>query len=383
MKTPLSLGLAVAAAFALASPSFAQDLHDLKTVPGTATPDAGTPNDWVKEQNIDLGTHLEGEIARGSWHFKNPTDQAQQIKSFQPSCTCSKVVVRLGSRIYRIENQPRPHTIYRVEKDANGVEQKEMVESVPIGPTEEGTIDLEVDLHNVSGVKEASATIHTSDEKNRMLTLKAKAVATQFFRISPPEINLSKMNWQDTKDFTVRITSPIQKDFEVTGYDPLPDKMQVSYRKEINDGEAVWIVEGKYGPGVDPKAGGGIINLKTNVQDKSVQVRVIAWVEGPLNIRPGSFVPLGRIAKGVGAKKDIEIEPTDDFDLKVEKVELQNLTIDEKLVTVTPHKDGKILKLTLEISPDAPVRLIRGDIVVHLNHPALQVQEFQFNGFVR
>lgn len=375
--------VALVAVLAVSGTAGAQDLHELKTIPGTPTQDGAVPNGWVEAPSIDLGTHLEGEVARGKWTFKNPTDKAQSINSFQPSCTCSKVAVRVGGKTYRIENQPKPHTLYRVATDDKGVESKEMVEAVPVGPGESGEIDVELDLRGVSGTKEASAIVHTTDEKNLVLTLKAKATATQFFQVVPPEINLNKMNWQDKRDFAVRITSPLQKDFEITGHDALPDKMEVSYKKEMNGDAATWIVEGTYGPGVDPRAGGGMLNLKTNVQDKFVQLRVIAWVEGPLTIKPGAFVPLGRIASGQGSKKEIEIEPTDAFDLQVEKIEMNNLTIDEKLVTVTPHKDGKVIKILIEISPDAPKRLVRGDLVVHLNHPAARVQEFQFNGFVR
>lgn len=383
MNKSLRILPALTAALLLGASAAAQDAEAPKA-PIKTTQDAGAPpNDWVSDPEIDLGTHLEGEVARGSWSFRNPTGQPQSIKSFQPSCTCSKVVVRIGERSYRIENQPRPHTIYRVEVDKDGHENKEMVESVPVGADEEGAVDVEIDLHNINGRKEASATIHTSDEKNRVLTLKATAFATQFFQVSPPEVNLNKMGWQETRNFSVRIVSPIQKDFEITGHDTLPDHMELSYKKEMNGEQAVWVVDGTYGPGVDPKAGGGIINLRTDVQGKAVQVRVVAWIEGPLNIRPGTFVPLGRIASGTGGEKEIEIEPTDDFDLQVVKIELKNLTVDEKFITVTPRKDGKVLKITIAVAPNAPRRLVRGDVLVYLNHPSLEVQEFQFNGFVR
>ncbi len=380
---PAFLRAAAVALLALFGRVAAQDLQDLKTVPGTQTPDGAVPNDWVESPSIDLGTHLEGEVGHGKWTFKNPTDKPQSITSFQPSCTCSKVAVRVGGKLYRVENQPRPHTLYRIDVDDKGAETKEMVDSVPIGARETGEIDVELDLRGVSGVKEASATVHTSDEKNRVLMLKATATATQFFRVMPPEINLNKMGWQDRRDFSARISSPLQKDFEIVGHDELPEKMQVSYRKEMNGDEAVWVVDGSYGPGVDSRAGGGVIRLKTNVQDKAVELRVIAWVEGPLQVRPGAFVPLGRIPAGQGMTKEVEIEPSDDMDLQVESIQLANLTIDEKFIAITSRKDGKILKIAIAISPDAPRRLVRGDLTVHLNHPAVKVQEFQFNGFVR
>ncbi|MGE0143248.1 MAG: hypothetical protein AB7I19_06565 [Planctomycetota bacterium] len=370
------------AAWLTFSPVVAQDLGGVRQPPGAPTPTTGR-NDWVEAPELDLGTHLEGEVARGSWRFKNPTAAPQQIKSFQPSCACSKAVIRLGDRSYRVENQPRPNTIYRITTGEGGAEVKEMVEVVPIAPHEEGSVDVEIDLHNVSGAKEATITVHTSDENNRLLMLKARAVATQFFRISPPEVSLNKMRWDEKKEFEVRINSPLQKDFSITGHDPLPDRMEISYTKEMVGEEAWWVVKGSYGPNVDPKAGGGVINLRTDVQGKSVQVRVSAFVEGPLTITPGSFVPLGRISATEGLTREIEITPNSDFDLQAESIEVKNLSVEDKFVAVDSHKDGKVLKIRIVVQPGAPKRLLRGDVTVKLNHPSLPIQEFQFNGFVR
>lgn len=341
------------------------------------------PRPWVQQPEIDLGTHLEGEVAKGRWDFKNPDDAPHEFKHLQPSCTCSKAVVHVGGARFVLENQPRPNSIYRVE-ETDGGEVKELVEAVPIGPGEEGYIDFEVDLRGVNGKKEASVVVQTDDEQNRVINLKATATATQFFLVMPAEINLNKMSWKEQRQFSARITSPIQPDFEITGVQkPLPDQMKVEYRKELRDGAATWIVEGTYGPNVDPRAGGGIVTFDTNVQNRQVQLRVMAWIEGPLDVRPGGFVAFGLIRKGEGASKTVEFEPNDDFDLQIEDVKLDNLTIDEDLVSIETSKDGKVCKLKITISPDSPRRLVRGDVTVKLNHPAAQVQELQFNGFVR
>ena len=80
---------------------------------------------------------------------------------------------------------------------------------------------------------------------------------------------------------------------------------------------------------------------------------------------------------------EILIEATNDFALEFVEVTLSGLTVAEEFVTVEQEKQGKALKLTIKISPDTPRQMIRGDLVVKLNHPAAEVQEFQFNGFVR
>lgn len=355
----------------------------LLALPVAAQQGAEGSQPWFEQPEIDLGTHLEGEIAKGRWEFTNPTGETKRLTHLQASCTCAKAVVHVGGARYVLENQPHPNSIYRVD-DVEGAEVKEHVEAIPVEAGEEGSIEFHIDLRGVNGVKEATVVIQTDDEKNRVLTVKAKATATQFFLVMPPEINLNKMNWKEQRQFTARITSPIQPDFELTGIgEPLPDQMKVEYRKEMRDGAATWIVDGTYGPNVDPNAGGGVITFDTDVQNRKVQLRVMAWVQGPLEVRPGGFVPFGLIRQGEGMTKEIEFEPTDDFDLQIESVKLSNLTIDENLVQVSTSKTGKVCKLSITISPDAPRRLVRGDVRVELNHPAAKVQEIQFNGFVR
>jgi hypothetical protein len=340
------------------------------------------PNEWFDKTSVDLGTFLEGETAKAEFAFKNPNTDPHRLRNIQPSCTCSKAFVRVGGRRYSIENEPAPHTIYRLEA-VEGVDKKEAVQFIAVGPGESGAVEVEMDLRGVQGPKSATVSVQTSDEKLRLVSLKTSAIVTSFFSLVPPEINLNKMNWQERRDFTCQISSPLREDFEILGHDPLPNQMTVEYRKEKRDGRAVWILNGTYGPNVDPHAGGGVVNLKTDVEGKAISLRVMAWVEGPLNIRPGSFVPLGVIRQTEGATKEIEFEPTDDYDLKLESYALKNLSIPEEFIKVTSRKDGKILKVELTVAPQAPRRLLRGDLEIQLNHPAAKRQEIQFNGFVR
>ena len=242
---------------------------------------------------------------------------------------------------------------------------------------------LEVDLRGVTGAKEATLQVVTDDESMRSMSLVARAIATQFFRLVPPEISLNRMRWDEQRNFRAEITSPVQPGFEITGMEDVPEKMSIEYRKEMRGDAAVWIVEGTYGPDLDPASSGGIVQFKTDVEGRKVGLRVMAWVEGPLEVKPGTFVPFGMIRKGQGATKEVEFVVNDDFDLQIEKVEFKNLSIDSSLVSSKTVKDGKNCKLEITISADAPRRLVRGDVVVTLNHPAAKTHELQFNGFVR
>ncbi len=347
-----------------------------------AAPATGHSNDWFSQTDQDLGKYLEGEVARGHWDFKNPHDNEVTISGFRPSCTCSKVVLHVGDQRYELQNDPRPHSMYRVDK-VDGAEKRVLVDAIPVAAHEEGRIDVEIDLRGVQGPKHASVTVYTSDDKNPMLVVNATALATQYFQVMPAEVNLNEMSWQDKREFTARITSPIRPDFQITGVDPLPDGMKVDYEKEMMGDQAVWVIHGTYGPNLDPSASGGLVNFQTDLEGRKAQLRVIAFVKGPLEIRPGTYIQFGRIKHGEGASQTVEFEPTGDFDLDVKSVEFKNLTLPESDISYETAKDGKILKLTFKISADAPKRLVRGDITVHLNHPAVPEKHLQFSGFVR
>ncbi|MBK8977956.1 MAG: hypothetical protein IPM29_18775 [Planctomycetes bacterium] len=380
MNLPKQHVLVVLLASGLALGAAAQEQPKPATESSATSPGG---NSWFSTTELDFGRHLEGEVATGRFDFHNPHDQAHQFRGFQPSCTCSKAVVHLGDVSYSIENNPQPNTIFRTTKNADGSTARERVDVVPIGAGESGYVEVQVDLRGVVGPKEATITIMTSDATLPTIVLKGKAVAMQFFRLVPPEVNLNRMSWKEERHFSVQITSPMQPDFEITGHGTLPDRMQIQMAKEEKDGAAIWTIEGVYGPNVDPSAGGGIVELFTNVEGRKIPLRVMAWVEGPLEVRPSTFIPFGRIRQGEGASKTVEFEATDDFDLQIESVEFRNLSVEESLVTAVTSKDGKVCKLEIRISPEVSRRLVRGDVIVRLNHPAAEVKELQFNGYVR
>ena len=116
------------------------------------------------------------------------------------------------------------------------------------------------------------------------------------------------------------------------GWLDLPQAMQVSYEKEMNGEQANWVIRGTLGPNVDPRTGGGILRFITDSEDstgkqRSIGLRVMALVKGPMEIRPSGFIAFGRIKRGEGASSTVEFEPTTDFDLQIEKVSFKNLTV--------------------------------------------------------
>jgi len=239
-------------------------------------------------------------------------------------------------------------------------------------------------MTGITGGKQASLDIHTTDENLPQIKLKWHATGAQMFVVSPAEVNLNKMTWNDTKEFTVTVTSPLQRDFNIKRMDDAGKGFDVTWEKSMNGDQATWTIHGKYGPIDGEAAGGGVLKFYSDIQgETSFLVRVMAFVQGPLEVKPGGFLPLGQIKKGVELKKEIVFEPNDGTILKATKLSFDKLSMAEEFVSVSQRNDGGKLILELVISAQAPQGLMKGDLVVELDHPLVKEKRIMFNGFVR
>lgn len=343
----------------------------------------GTGNSWFERTQIDLGTFFDEETAVGRFEFHNPSDVEQKMSRLTPSCQCSKAITRIGGRTYEVGADK---TLRRVTTNEDGTEIKEQVSHIQVAPGEKGEVEVHMTMHDIRGQKEADLAIQTSDEELPVINLKWRATGAVYFQVDPPEVNLNEMTWTDEREFEFRIRSPLKKDFNLVSHEPLSTGMKVSYEKEMQGDQAVWLVKGTYGPGASERDQGGAITFKTDVDDKTVTARVIAFLKGPLTMAPGGFVSLGHVKRNEGKEVEITLTPAGTFDLQVEKLEVDRLRITEeqrKFVTFDHHKNGKDVVVTIKVEKGMPPAYVNGVLKIYLNHPAAQTKEVMFNGFVR
>lgn len=364
-------------------------VHDAKTPPVKASV-PGTPaldsNPWFEKARLELGTFFNDEKATGKFTFKNPSATEQKLTNIMGSCTCARAEFHIGDRVYVLDREPVANSLHRVVKQG-GQEVKERVSHITIAPNESGEVGVQMDMHGVRGSKEATLDMQTSETSTPQLKLTWKATGAVFFEVTPPDVNLNEMTWSDKRDFQFEIASPLKEEFNVTGHEPLGPGVAInSMEKVMRNGRAVWVVKGSYGPGVDERNNGATITFLTDLQNKKVDARVIAFVKGPLTVDPSGFIALGHIPLSTSKSKSVKIVPTDDFDLQAVKIDLEDLQIPEgsrdKLV-VSASKDGKALVIEIKIAEGMPRSTVRGKVKVSLNHPAAPLKEFLFNGFVR
>jgi hypothetical protein len=110
----------------------------------------------------------------------------------------------------------------------------------------------------------------------------------------------------------------------------------------------------------------------------------MAFVQGPLEVKPGGFLTLGMIRQGSSLHKEIVFEPNDGTSLELAGFRFEKLRGDDSsYLTVDATKDGNKLMLDFAVLESAPKGLLKGELVVELNHPLVKEKRILFNGYVR
>jgi hypothetical protein len=383
----------------LTVPLAAQDKQK-ETSPGAGpvkvdpqTPQAGAKsgNAWFPVRDQNLGTFFSHESAHGRFAFQNPKDAAVTWKAFSASCQCSKAIITVADpsgdgevRRYELRNKPTPNVLLRIKTGAGGTTEEARVSQIDIGAHEAGEVEVHMEMNGITGPRQASLDIHTTDLDTPMIRLSWNAIGAQMFVVTPAEVNLNQMVWNERREFTVTVTSPVQPDFNITRMDEVTKDFTVSSSKELKDGKATWTIQGAYGPVNNEPGGGGVLKFYSDLPgEANFVVRVSAMVKGPLEVTPGTFMTLGMIRKGTVKAERVVFEPNDGTDLDAVDIQIEKLTVDKKHLAIHKSKDGNKLVVELEVTNDTPQGLLRGDLVVHLNHPVIKEKRILFNGYVR
>lgn len=340
-------------------------------------------NSWFGATEQDFGTHYSQDTVIGRFPFSNPLATEIEWRGLQGSCQCSNATITIGGERYRYSKKQNPGIRHVITEGDSEREEAVTVIKVPAGAT--GEVEVQMEMGGVAGPRQATMDIHTTDPQLPMIKLKWSATGAQVFVVTPNEVNLNQMVWNEKREFTVTVQSPLQPDFNITGHDSADKDFTVTYEKTTSDQSvATWTIRGVYQPSNAEALGGGQLKFYTDVPGQpQISVRVSAAILGPLEVKPGTFLTLGMIRKGQQRVEKVTFEPNDNTDIDATSVRLENLTMDSKFVTATKSKDGKKLIIELTISSDTPQGLLRGDLVVDLNHPAVPSRKILFNGFVR
>ena len=351
--------------------------------PGTGGQKASGGNTWFPVTVRELGTFYGSGEAVGTFKFENPQDTSVDWVALTPSCQCASAEITIGDRIYKVIAKPQKRLV-RVTRRAGQPDKLENVAKITIGPKEKGTVETRLDMNKITGGKHATLDIHTTDPVEPHSKLTFRATGAQLFAVSPKEVNLNKMTWNETREFTVTVSSTMQKQWEILSVDKPSDAFDVKWEKVQNGEHTSYRISGKYGPVNSEVGGGGMLKFRTNVNNGATfNVRVLAFVQGPLDVKPGGFLTLGLIRKGKPIKKSITFTPNDGTELKATEMLFEKMTLKQEFITATQRKEGNNLVVELSVADNAPTGLVKGELVVKLNHPLIKEKRIMFNGVVR
>jgi hypothetical protein len=340
-------------------------------------------NAWFDSTDQDLGTYYGEGLASGVFSWKNPTGQQVVWRNLGGSCQCIRAVIKVADRTYEL--RPKQATpLVRFTEGADGRRDEEPVTQITIEPNEEGQVEVYLDMHQIKGPKLATLDIHTTDPKLPHIRLRWTAMGAQLFTLTPNDVNLNKMLWNETREFQVQVVSPLNKEWNITSMEDAGEMFDVTWEKGQLGQTTAWTIKGKYGPvGADTR-GGGVLKFHTDVTGgHTFQVNVMAFVQGPLEVTPGGFLPLGMIRHGTTTQREIVFAPNDGSDLALTGYHLEKVQGADDCLRVTSKRDGDKLVVEVEVTENAPQGLLKGDLVLELNHPLVKEKRIVFNGFVR
>lgn len=356
---------------------------------GAAPVQPGVPqvsggNSWFPETHKDLGTFFGQGEGVGSFKFKNPSNKVVNWRSFTTSCQCTHAFVRVGDRLYEITGKPNPGQVLRITKTPGQPDQSERVQQIAIEAGAEGEVEVHIDMNGVTTAKQASLDIHTDDQAMSHMRLSFHAMGAQLFTVTPAEVNLNKMAFSETREFEVVVSAPRHPGFKITSMDKAP-AFDVTWER-AGDGNS-WLIKGKYGPVASDAVGGGQLKFYTDADlagaPATFTVRVLAMVTGPLEVTPGGFLTLGLVRLGQGAKREVTFEATDGRKIEATSLKFEKTTLSTDFLSATSRHDGNKLIVELTIANNVPKGLVKGELVIELDHPQVREKRIMFNGFVR
>ena len=347
--------------------------------------ETGKGNTWFEHTNLWMGDFLNKEEVKGEFPFENPTGKVITWRDLSGSCQCVRAEIFVGKRKFELRKKPIDNSLFQIEKDDAGKEVARRVTELQVQPGEKGKVVVHMEIGKLQGFKEATLQITSDDPDMKQAILRWQARGVELFTITPRDVFLNNMQWKDQKKFSFVVSSSVNPKFKLLDHDKLPPYVTVSKTQITQpDGTPAWKVEGTFGPKADPGAGGATIKFKTDWEDKEVVMTVVAQVTGPITVMPGSFLSFKKIRRGEGSEQKVTFTPNGDFELNMTNVEFPKLNFDQKYITAIADHVGKDLIVTVKISPEIKgTVLLRGSMIVHLDHPAAKRVKFDFNGILR
>lgn len=332
---------------------------------------------WFPVMDQSVEASLGDKEVKGVFRFKNPRDHAVEWRHLTGSCTCSMAAFVLGERRFEL----RSKTKQLVRVTGPGPDQFQVVDAIPIGPGEEGVVEIHVETLNAKTNKAVSVDIHSTDPAVPMARLQVRVSVQQAITVSPADITLGVVGDGESREFTAQVTS-LKKEFVIRGASPFPKGVTATWERHEKNGMPWYEVKGTFRQDSVGDAN-AVLEFQTNlVEAPTFHVRLHASVRSAVEVKP-TFFAVGKVKRGSTGSAKVTFTASDGRELNAVALRCENLNVPAKFVTARSSHDGKNLVVELEVAADAPLGLVKGDLVIDLDHPVVKQRRLLFNAFVR
>lgn len=333
---------------------------------------------WFPSLEAALEVKAAESEAKHVFPFHNPRSQAHEWRSLTGSCTCSSAVILVGDRRYELRSKEKK--LYHVTGQPGSADATQ-VTSIPIGAGESGQVEMHVDTHGAKGQKLVSLDIQTTDPEVPALRLQLRANIESLFTVNPPGLGLGLVPLGEERKFSV-LVSAISNDFAITELLPPPKGLTATFARTAEAGRNIWQIQGTFRLDT-PGATNHILQFKTNQPAApTFQVPIHANVQALVEVKPAIFT-VGKVRKGEVTKSKVRFTAADGKQLNATALRFENLNVPETAVALQSSHEGNDLVVELEVTAAAPTGLLKGDVVVELDHPSIKQKRLPFNAFVR
>lgn len=339
---------------------------------------AGAAAAWFPSLAQNLEVPVGATEAKGVFAFANPRDRRIDWQQLAASCSCSRASVLVGERRYELQSKQKQLVLVTGQP---GAEQRQVVDAIPIGPGERGQVEVHLDPNGLQGPKLVYLDIHTTDAEVPMVRLQLHAIVQQAITVLPAAVDLGTVPSGEAREFSVQVRS-IHQDFAITGAAPFPAGITATWERQQQGDQVCWVIRGSLRQENlgDTHA---TLEFQTNIDKApSFPLKVHAAVRRLVEMTPG-FLAVGVVRKGHAKSARVTFTAVDGRNLEVVALRCEKLSLPEKFVALRASKDGPKVVVEVEVAADAPLGLLRGDVVVDFDQPAAGQQRVLFNGFVR
>jgi Protein of unknown function (DUF1573) len=326
----------------LANGGFSAEANDAAgqfAAPGTST---GRPQIRAVDPIYNFGNVYSGTTVKHTFKLKNAGTAPLIFNGVRTSCGCTAA-------------QPTKNQLY---------------------PGEESDIAVSFDTHADRGPATRTITVLTNDPSHQQLQLTMRGIVKVQVEPSPSVVIFE------------RVKRGTERSQQVTLTDEMPDRTFAVTR--ITNASPYIKVNSQSVPGAKPAAlltirllktapAGSITDLvKVDTNRVPVEIPVSGTVLGDINVNPQQ-VSFGIVPHHASALRFVRLTNSGDHPIKVTGISSNNTSV---IAGVTPLKNGREYKISVQLAPDTPDGVLRGMLAIRTDDPHQQDVQVPFYGIV-